>query len=174
MRQHAASCIMDTRYVAITTGRHNLARSCRRKTTSTHRLCRFWDMSVGQERAVRTTQKLPCNQQKPACGKYLSYAANHNTKSRKLVHRTVSTITCKHTCSAPVFSTLRRWRYDESHAIPKASETLDLRTAQTRRDPSSKKARAESNIPTHPPPPHILQGRGGGKSKMLTQGFASR
>ena len=60
-------------------------------------------------------------------------------------------------CSAPHFSTLRWWRYDESHAIPKASETLDLRTAQTRRDPSSKKARAESNIPT----PHILQGRGG-------------
>ena len=87
-------------------------------------------------------------------GKYLNYAANHNTKARKLVHRTVSTITCKHTCSAPVFSTLRWWRYNESHAIPK---TLDLRTAQTRRDPSSKKARAESNIPT----PDILQGRGG-------------
>ena len=53
-------------------------------------------------------------------------------------------------CSAPHFSTLRWWRYDESHAIPKASETLDLH-------PSSKKARAESNIPT----PHILRGRGG-------------
>ena len=84
------------------------------------------------------------------CGKYLSYAAHHNTKARKQAHRTVSTITCKHMCSAPHFSTLRWWRYDESHAIPKASETLDLRTAQTRRDPSSKKARAESNIPTPP------------------------
>ena len=83
-------------------------------------------------------------------GKYLSYAAHHNTKARKQAHRTVSTITCKHMCSAPHFSTLRWWRYDESHAIPKASETLDLRTAQTRRDPSSKKARAESNIPTPP------------------------
>ena len=80
----------------------------------------------------------------------LSYAAHHNTKARKQAHRTVSTITCKHMCSAPHFSTLRWWRYDESHAIPKASETLDLRTAQTRRDPSSKKARAESNIPTPP------------------------
>ena len=83
-------------------------------------------------------------------GKYLSYAAHHNTKARKQAHRTVRTITCKHMCSAPHFSTLRWWRYDESHAIPKASETLDLRTAQTRRDPSSKKARAESNIPTPP------------------------
>ena len=64
-------------------------------------------------------------------GKYLSYAAHHNTKARKQAHRTVSTITCKHMCSAPHFSTLRWWRYDESHAIPKASETLDLRTAQT-------------------------------------------
>ena len=95
-------------------------------------------------------------------GKYLSYAAHHNTKARKQAHRTVSTITCKHMCSAPHFSTLRWWRYDESHAIPKASETLDLRTAQTRRDPSSKKARAESNIPT---PPHFAGSWWAGKAK---------
>ena len=40
--------------------------------------------------------------------------------------------------------------------------TLDLRTAQTRRDPSSKKARAESNIPT---PPHFAGSWWAGQAK---------
>ena len=52
-----------------------------------------------------------------------------------------------------------------SHAITKASGTLDLRAAQTTRDPSSKKATTESNIP----PPTFCRDVVGRKSKMLTQ-----
>ena len=48
-----------------------------------------------------------------------------------------------------------------SHAITKASGTLDLRAAQTTRDPSSKKATTESNIP----PPHFAGTWWAGKAK---------
>ena len=70
----------------------------------------------------------------PTSGKYLSYAAHHNTKARKQAHRTVSTITCKQKCShkaLPAGSTPTLLHLQALQAEPHACNTQTCNMSDT-------------------------------------------